>query len=117
MRKKLEAELSRLEKNKERREQRNISKNIQAGSIPGTPISAGAVTSTGKPIGTQRKCANCGRVGHIKTNKKLCPLLNGEMVPDQNDFNNAAFASPTAAMSSFMSPPGSTPTADTTGFF
>jgi hypothetical protein len=39
------------------------------------------------------------------------------MVPDQNDFNNAAFASPTAAMSSFMSPPGSTPTADTTGFF
>jgi transcription initiation factor TFIID subunit 1 len=66
----LEAELSRLEKNKERREQRNISKNIQAGSVPGTPISAGAVTSTGKPIGTQRKCANCGRVGHIKTNKK-----------------------------------------------
>jgi hypothetical protein len=66
----LEAELMRLEKNKERREQRNISKNMQAGSIPGTPISATAVTSTGKPVGTQRKCANCGRIGHIKTNKK-----------------------------------------------
>jgi transcription initiation factor TFIID subunit 1, fungi type len=66
----LEAELFRLEKNKERREQRNISKNMQAGSIPGTPISASAVTSTGRPVGTQRKCANCGRIGHIKTNKK-----------------------------------------------
>jgi hypothetical protein len=41
---------------------------------------------------------------------RLCPLLNGEMAPDQNDFNNAAFASPTAAMSSFMSPPSGTPT-------
>ena len=23
-----------------------------------------------KAVGTQRKCANCGQVGHIKTNKK-----------------------------------------------
>ncbi|KAH0257055.1 hypothetical protein KCU71_g21757, partial [Aureobasidium melanogenum] len=22
---------------------------------------------------------NCGQVGHIKTNKKLCPMLNGTM--------------------------------------
>lgn len=29
--------------------------------------------------GTARKCANCGQVGHIKTNRKLCPLLNGTM--------------------------------------
>ncbi|KAF3764342.1 hypothetical protein M406DRAFT_91625 [Cryphonectria parasitica EP155] len=29
--------------------------------------------------GTTRKCANCGMVGHIKTNKKLCPVLNGSM--------------------------------------
>ena len=24
----------------------------------------------GKPAGTQRRCANCGQIGHIKTNKK-----------------------------------------------
>lgn len=38
----------------------------------------------GKVIGTQRKCANCGQVGHIKTNKKLvlmplCPNVTGNM--------------------------------------
>ncbi|KAJ4400103.1 hypothetical protein N0V85_005844 [Neurospora sp. IMI 360204] len=34
---------------------------------------------------TTRKCANCGAEGHIKTNKKLCPLLNGSMpTKDQN---------------------------------
>jgi aspartate carbamoyltransferase regulatory subunit len=26
---------------------------------------------------TARKCAGCGELGHIKTNRKLCPLLNG----------------------------------------
>ncbi|RMZ83294.1 hypothetical protein DV738_g1346, partial [Chaetothyriales sp. CBS 135597] len=39
---------------------------------------------------TQRKCANCGQVGHIKTNKKLCPLLNGS-IKQEDAFNNAAF--------------------------
>lgn len=30
--------------------------------------------STEKVTGTTRKCANCGQVGHIKTNKKyVCP--------------------------------------------
>jgi len=30
----------------------------------------------GKQTSTTRKCANCGMVGHIRTNKKLCPKLN-----------------------------------------
>ena len=30
----------------------------------------GPGVGTGKVAGTQRKCANCGQVGHIKTNKK-----------------------------------------------
>ena len=29
-----------------------------------------------KQTSTTRKCANCGMVGHIRTNKKLCPKLN-----------------------------------------
>ena len=27
---------------------------------------------------SSRVCANCKRPGHVKTNKKLCPLLNGQ---------------------------------------
>ena len=34
-----------------------------------SPTSPVPTTGT-KPPGTQRKCANCGQVGHIKTNKK-----------------------------------------------
>ena len=45
---------------------------------PGSP-GAGDTAKPGKHVGTQRKCANCGMIGHIKTNKKLCPLLNGTM--------------------------------------
>ena len=33
----------------------------------GSPAEGGGPS---KPAGTQRKCANCGQVGHIKTNKK-----------------------------------------------
>ncbi|KAK3624530.1 hypothetical protein LTR56_020970 [Elasticomyces elasticus] len=36
--------------------------------------------------GTRRKCANCGTSGHIKTNRKLCPLLNGSM-PSKNSLS------------------------------
>ncbi|KAK3350459.1 hypothetical protein B0H65DRAFT_545582 [Neurospora tetraspora] len=40
---------------------------------------------------TTRKCANCGAEGHIKTNKKLCPLLNGSMpTKDQNQDDGAS---------------------------
>lgn len=64
----LEIELARLKRNVERREGREKAKGIHnsAASVPGTP---GA--GTGKGAGaTPRKCANCGEVGHIKTNKK-----------------------------------------------
>lgn len=72
-RKLIEAELSRLNRNKERRFAREKQKGI---SRPGDG------PTDGRPAGTQRKCANCGQVGHIKTNKKLCPLLNGTMKPE-----------------------------------
>jgi len=118
-RKALEAELARLERNKERRFIREKAKGLHpnTGSNPTTPGSPSASTPAGKGLGTQRKCANCGRIGHIKTNKKLCPLLNGEMTPEPG-FNNAAFASPTGAFGSTMSPPASTPTGfgDVQGF-
>ncbi|EPS34036.1 hypothetical protein PDE_08998 [Penicillium oxalicum 114-2] len=79
-RKLIEAELSRLNRNKERRFAREKQKGIsRAGDSP----------ADGKPAGTQRKCANCGQVGHIKTNKKLCPLLNGTMKPEDRVTDSA----------------------------
>lgn len=79
-RKLIEAELSRLNRNKERRFAREKQKGIsRSGDSP----------ADGKPAGTQRKCANCGQVGHIKTNKKLCPLLNGTMKPEDRVTDSA----------------------------
>ncbi|CAN9283767.1 unnamed protein product [Alternaria alternata] len=48
----------------------------------------------GKGGVTPRKCANCGKVGHIKTNKQLCPLLNGQRKQDDTsrDANTSAAA-------------------------
>ncbi|KAF7511260.1 hypothetical protein GJ744_005157 [Endocarpon pusillum] len=95
--KRLALELARLERNRERRFAREKAKGITAASpseaggagSPGSP--SGSTIVTGKQHqGTQRKCANCGQVGHIKTNKKLCPLLNGTIKQDEG-FNNAAF--------------------------
>lgn len=79
-RKLIEAELSRLNRNKERRFAREKQKGISR---------AGESPADGKPAGTQRKCANCGQVGHIKTNKKLCPLLNGTMKPEDRVTDSA----------------------------
>lgn len=77
-RKLIEAELGRLNRNKERRFAREKQKGIPRSGDP-----------DGKPAGTQRKCANCGQVGHIKTNKKLCPLLNGTMKPEDRVTDSA----------------------------
>ena len=68
----LEEELARLQRNAERREVREKAKGLHAvsGTTPATPGSPTAGPS--KAAGTQRKCANCGQVGHIKTNKKCC---------------------------------------------
>jgi hypothetical protein len=68
-------ELARLERNKERRHAREKAKGKHIPSIDpenaGSPSSAPA-PSIEKPVGTTRKCANCGQMGHIKTNKKYC---------------------------------------------
>ena len=75
----IKKELERLEKNKARRQAREQQKGLHnktnaagdAGSPAPTPGSDKVAT------GTTRKCANCGQVGHIKTNKKygLSPFL------------------------------------------
>ncbi|KAK5147050.1 hypothetical protein LTR04_000927 [Oleoguttula sp. CCFEE 6159] len=73
-------ELARLERNKERRHAREKAKGIHSSITGGTPSAAGSPSTTaggtGKTAGTQRKCANCGQVGHIKTNKKYATNLS-----------------------------------------
>ncbi|KAL9123888.1 MAG: hypothetical protein Q9217_006726, partial [Psora testacea] len=66
----LKKELERLNRNKDRRIARDKQKGIHTDGATegeGSPTSPGAVAT--KTAGTQRKCANCGQVGHIKTNK------------------------------------------------
>ncbi|KAH8813039.1 hypothetical protein F5884DRAFT_787090 [Xylogone sp. PMI_703] len=90
----IKKELARLERNKERRHAREKQKGIfrasseaqDAGSPSATPAQ-----SVEKPTGTTRKCANCGQMGHIKTNKKLCPMLNGTMKPEDTIPSNGGF--------------------------
>lgn len=61
---KLQQEFARLSRNIERREGREKAKGVHRSQTGdgGAPI--------GKTGSTPRKCANCGEVGHIKTNKK-----------------------------------------------
>jgi len=71
----MEKELIRLQRNKERRIARDKAKGVHfdgADDGAGTPSSP--APGMPKSAGTHRKCANCGQVGHIKTNKK-CPSL------------------------------------------
>nr|OQO27239.1 hypothetical protein B0A51_05498 [Rachicladosporium sp. CCFEE 5018] len=89
-REKIMDELRRLERNKDRREAReNLKKRQSGGSIlAGSPAGEADDAEAGSPSavgtgkakgpgkgrskdGTARKCANCGMVGHIKTNRKL----------------------------------------------
>jgi hypothetical protein len=101
-RQKLEAELARVQRNAERREARDKAKgkhglDRRASTVAASPggensdsmavdsPGAGATPAkgTGKgrsKDGTARKCANCGQVGHIKTNRKsvqcfFCPSI------------------------------------------
>lgn len=60
---KLKAEFARLARNIERREGREKAKGIHKSQTEGGG-------GPGKGGATPRKCANCGEVGHIKTNKK-----------------------------------------------
>ncbi|KAJ2905722.1 uncharacterized protein MKZ38_004589 [Zalerion maritima] len=71
-RNRIEQELSRLYKNQERRHVREKQKGV---SLPSQNGATPSVEGGGKGTGTTRKCANCGQVGHIKTNKKyVCAL-------------------------------------------
>ncbi|TEY74639.1 hypothetical protein BOTCAL_0072g00350 [Botryotinia calthae] len=93
----VQKELDRLERNKDRRHAREKQKTKQSMASqqllnPGSPGPSGTpVSSIEKPTGTTRKCANCGQTGHIKTNKKLCPLLNGTMKPEDGVPNHGGF--------------------------
>lgn len=71
----LESEEARLHRNKERRHAREKQKALQQQIHDGDPDSPAPSIERGGT--TTRKCANCGLQGHIKTNKKLCPMLNG----------------------------------------
>lgn len=86
----LEEELARIQRNVERREARERQKGRTTGASPSAAGSPGAASegdenssavlgsADGTPQkgrgrnkeGTARKCANCGQVGHIKTNRK-----------------------------------------------
>ncbi|KAI0881460.1 uncharacterized protein GGS22DRAFT_172212 [Annulohypoxylon maeteangense] len=93
----VEKELSRLLKNQDRRQIREKqgkgkrkkgSANADANAGASPP--AGADKST---AGTTRKCANCGQVGHIKTNKSKCPLLNGTITTANGGADHGGFGS------------------------
>jgi transcription initiation factor TFIID subunit 1 len=122
-RQQLEKELFRVKRNADRREAREKLKhkhnNTAAGSpaggagSPGPSELDGPAASTaggegttpqkgpgrGKPKdGTARKCANCGQIGHIKTNRKSvpssfkCPFCSkrSRIVPDEQEGGDAA---------------------------
>ncbi|KAF2214813.1 hypothetical protein CERZMDRAFT_66073 [Cercospora zeae-maydis SCOH1-5] len=105
-RQQLQKELARIQRNADRREAREKAKARNAsatsppaaaspaadGDGPAPAASNGAESAPQKgkgrsKDGTARKCANCGQVGHIKTNRKLCPLLNGTMKPEDAGLN------------------------------
>lgn len=65
----IKKELERLEKNKARRQAREQQKELHQKASAGDAASP-SVNGDKIPTGTTRKCANCGQVGHIKTNKK-----------------------------------------------
>ncbi|KAK4988069.1 hypothetical protein LTR50_004185 [Elasticomyces elasticus] len=66
----LETELTRLMKNQDRRYARERAKGRAISPDTAGPEGTGTASGRNKNAGTQRKCANCGMVGHIKTNKK-----------------------------------------------
>ncbi len=76
MQSRLEKELARLQRNKERRIARDKQKGVHVDGADDEPVSPSSPANVPvKSAGTQRKCANCGQVGHIKTNKKYHFLM------------------------------------------
>ena len=88
----IEAELSRLNRNKERRFAREKQKGVVRGSTGESPADGQTPTTPAKSAGTQRKCANCGQVGHIKTNKKSVKFL---VPPDPQHLAPGSGSAPT----------------------
>lgn len=75
----IKKELERLEKNKARRQAREQQKELHQKASAGDAGSPGAGDKV--LTGTTRKCANCGQVGHIKTNKKYdSPCLSSPLL-------------------------------------
>lgn len=70
----IKKELERLEKNKARRQAREQQKELHQKANTGDAGSPGPTGVDKISTGTTRKCANCGQVGHIKTNKKYAPF-------------------------------------------
>ncbi|KAI1455826.1 hypothetical protein F4805DRAFT_468419 [Annulohypoxylon moriforme] len=105
----VEKELSRLLKNQDRRQIREKqgkgkrkkgAANSDANGAASPPSAADKATA-----GTTRKCANCGQVGHIKTNKSKCPLLNGTITTANGGADHGGFGS-------FGAPSAGTPSAN-----
>ena len=84
-RQQLAKEIERVTRNQKRRNEREAAKTKKSGNLdnlagsPGGPSDADGSNVDGTPQkankgrnkdGTARKCANCGQVGHIKTNRK-----------------------------------------------
>ncbi|KAI9886594.1 MAG: Cell wall alpha-1,3-glucan synthase ags1 [Watsoniomyces obsoletus] len=101
----IDSELARLMRNKERTAARDKQKGIlhdHSAISPGSPSSAGPLAMSPfapassapalKGTGTNRRCANCNQTGHIKTNKKLCPKLNGTWARQQGESQGDAQA-------------------------
>ncbi|KAI4870218.1 hypothetical protein F4820DRAFT_287926 [Hypoxylon rubiginosum] len=95
MTKLVEKELARLLKNQDRRQIREKQgkgkKRKKADVNPDASPDPSAADKTA--AGTTRKCANCGQVGHIKTNKSKCPMLNGTIQNSNNGADNGGFGS------------------------
>lgn len=98
-RKRLEASLAKLQRNQERRMDRKARKDgVKILKTP-TPAEAGDKKSNkgvGKGKSTTRKCATCGAIGHIRTNK-ACPMYNeryggGEPLPQPSQNQPGAAA-------------------------
>ncbi|KAF5020899.1 hypothetical protein F66182_7051 [Fusarium sp. NRRL 66182] len=79
----IKKELERLEKNKARRQAREQQKELHQKASTGDAGSP-SVNGDKVPTGTTRKCANCGQVGHIKTNKKA-PKSRLQLLMEKSD--------------------------------
>lgn len=68
----LQSQLASLEKSQQRRAAREVSRKKQQPANGGS-ATPDTIPSSSKPKNTSRRCATCGQVGHIRTNKS-CPM-------------------------------------------